>query len=248
MRPRLIAGAAVLVLAGGLAACGEDSGAGAGHDPPDPTTGETADPPSRFEPDASACLDPRYPLPLTVETSVDAERPYIENVVACTGDEQYGPLWLRNVGEEVWNMPDDLEIEWLENSDESFVFAEAFDSPAFLVPGDQVVVHAVPTAVSWDLDIEYTVAWEAFGEGVTQLESYGTDVLTTALTTKGSGRAALAACAITGFNVADEWAGDPDGFSENFGATLSTGAGVASCASKWEQTWARKFKPSATFL
>ena len=191
----------------------------------------------------------RYPIPLTVSTTVDAERDYVQNVVACTSDEQYGPVWLHNVGKEIWVFDSDAESEFIAFTDESDVFAESLGNPDILVPEDELVIQAPPRRVSWTLNKVYTIAWETQSEGIEQLKDYGQDAVFLALKRKGSlARAALSACTVTAYRVADEWRDDPGGFYENFGATLSTGAGTAGCATKWKSAWSERFQPTTQFL
>jgi hypothetical protein len=199
--------------------------------------------------DESQCAS-GYPIPLTVSTTVDSERDYVQNVVACTRDEQYGPVWLHNVGHEIWRFNSGAaESEFIEFTDESDVFAESFDNPAILVPDDVLVIHAPPRRVSWTLDKLYTIAWETQSEGIERLEDYGQDAVFLALKRKGSpARAALTACTLTAYDVAAEWRDDPDGFIENFGASLATGAGTVGCTTKWQSAWGERFKPTAQFL
>lgn len=199
--------------------------------------------------DASQCPS-AYPIPMTVSTEIDAERAYVQNVVTCTSDAQYGPVWLHNVGDEIWQFDrGTAEVEFVEYTDESDMFAEIFDDPPILVPDDVLVIHAPPSRVSWTLDAGYTIAWETQAEAIEQLEGYSEEAVFLAVKRKSSPqRAALAACTLTGYNAASEWTDDPDGFGENLGAALSSGAGAAGCATKWESTWSKRFAPTAQFI
>ena len=240
---RCAAATSLLLLAVSGCGPGDDGGDEGGLE--DPGGGSTA---STWTPSSDDCEDPKFPLPLQVETTVEAERPYLENVVACAGDQQYGPIWLHNVGEEVWSLKGG-PVEWLSYTPESGFFAEQMlpDSP-YLLPDDVAVVDDIPRNVSWTLEDAYTVAWEVQGEGIDQLEILGEQAVQRALKPKTPQGAALAACAFAGYSVADQWAHNPDGFEENLGAGLTTVAGGTSCASKWESAWGRKFQPTAQFL
>ena len=228
--------AALLCASATLSGCGNDSSR---------TTGPT---PWTFTP--SDCPSD-YPLPLTVSTSVDQERPYVQNVVACTSDEQYGPVYLHNVGDEVWTLDNMLvDRRYLDNTEASYAFAVTFGYAhrPLLDPDDELLVSAPPGKVSWTLDPAYTVAWDTQTEALEQLRALGAGAYLAALRRQSPQHAALAACTLAAFDAAETWTGDPDGFDENLGAALSTGSGAAGCASRWETLWATKFEPAAAFL
>jgi hypothetical protein len=60
--------------------------------------------------------------------------------------------------------------------------------------------------------------------------------------------AALAGCVIAGFNAAESWTGNPEGFGENLGAVLGTTAGATSCAAGWKSVCQTDFESTAGFL
>jgi hypothetical protein len=203
-----------------------------------------------WTPSPDQCSNFLYRTPLTVSTSVDAERSYMNNVVACTTYQPGGPIWLHNIGNEIWRVASNGgALSFLDYTPASDVFAAAFDFPSILVPGDVLLVSNSAGRVSWTLDKAYTIAWETQLEGIDQLKQYGEGAAYLAVKRKGTqAQAALTACTLSAFDAADTWSNDPNGFNENFGAALTSSAGGASCASKWKSTWDKKFKPTTQFL
>lgn len=241
----------LLIVASSLTACGVDVPANSGE-----TIGKAAGQQkasdlrvvSSWSPRPDQCSDPSFPIPLEVWTDVDEERGYLANVVTCT-DEARSGLWMHNIGNEIWIVSANGAWHFQASTSASNVFAEAFDYPSILVPGDELAIDSSPDQVSWKLAKRYTIAWETYSEGIDRLKSYGQTAVESALKRHGTpAQAALTSCALTAFNIADEWMGDPEGFADNFGSVLTTGSGASSCATQWKSAWSERFKPTAQFL
>ena len=213
----------------------------------DPAATPVAQPPTTWTPAEADCTRSPYVFPLTVTTTVEAELPYLRNVVACASDEQYGPVWLHNTGKEVWTLPRGPEVEWAASSAKASFLDDLLDE-VVLVPGDEAVVHAPPSAVSWELAPSETVAWEVQEEALAQLQARGQAAVVGALDRRSPSGAALSACVLAGYSTARTWRDDPDGLSDNLAAALGSGAGATGCAAQTQKAWGSSFTTTATFL
>lgn len=238
----ILATAALLLGSPLLSGCGNNSndtgsGGGGGSQPISLYTFPTADCPFN------------YPIPLTVSTTNKRERPFVKNVVACTSDEQYGPVWLHNIGGEVWTMDNQrARSDLLGHTHASNAFHLTFQNSGELLldPGDELLVHAPPAKVSWTLSRSYTLGWDTQSVGLEQLKSFSAAAYLAAVKKHSPEHQALATCTLAGYNAADTWTGNPDGFDENLSAALGTGAGATGCAATWKIHWLRDFLESAS--
>src|SRR3954466_12254773 len=101
---------------------------------------------------------PSQPIALQVVARNTAGTEHLDEVTACTSDQQYGPILLINDGDAVWRLftdsPGPTSVE------DSNIGTQAFRSDMesggvmstpVLIPGESVLVPGTPGQVSWQL-------------------------------------------------------------------------------------------------
>ncbi|WP_147063490.1 hypothetical protein [Knoellia locipacati] len=143
---------------------------------------------------------------LTVRAEFEEELPYLETIRACTTDGTR--LWLRNNSDAVWvatSPPLTRLPERTHESTRAVSFRSVVDQDTLgrtvLAPEDQVVFFARPTEVSWALDRALDVSWVVHDVTADELTSMGTELVQSALTRRGTPRAALAQCTLSGYQI-----------------------------------------------
>lgn len=231
----------VLVLAG--------CGSGSGDPDPNPTTTAPVAARSTWTPDPSQCEDVSYGLPLEVSTAVEEEVAYLENVVACAADQQYGPLWLHNIGDEAWVLNARISgVDYLSTTRVADLLASGYPTDLLLLPGDEVVINQPPAKVSWDLSAVVTVAWEIEGEALDEAESLAGGILERELRKEHPKGAAILACALAAGGAAETAEDQPDEFDELLESSLGLAASSGKCATGWKSVWQERFAPATEFL
>lgn len=227
-----------------LPACGQESGDDPEpHDPiPNPLV-------NTWMPSSSQCQSDAHGLPLLISTEVEAEVEYLRNVVACAADEQYGPVWLHNVGNEAWVLnADSSAVEFVYSTNQADLLASGFPEQLLLLPEDQVVIDQTPREVSWDLSASVTIAWETEEEAIDQAVDLGTGLLISQLKKSHPKGAAVLACAVAAGEAAEAAADQPDEFESTLESSLGLAASGSKCATSWKQAWEERFAPTSDFL
>lgn len=206
---------------------------------------------SSWTADSSDCENVRYPLPVTVSTSVEIEVQYLESVVACTNDLQYGygSLWLHNVGAEAWVLNAyGAAIEYEARSVEAALLASGYPGVTVILPGDKLLISQSASQITWDLDAYITMAWEAEGEALAQAEALGEALLSRQLSKESAKGAAVLACALAAGEAAEFAANQPSEFHDQLVDALGIGASGSRCATSWKSAWSERFAPATDFL
>lgn len=180
-----------------------------------------------------------YSQALSVTTTVEAEIPYLQDVVACTSILQ-DAVWLYNRGDEVWKptaQSESIPIRYASRTVGGISFIEAV-SPEYrqllLGPGTALVVEASPKAVRWNLDIPLSLAWVAHDWITDQIASYSEAAALAALKRQSNRGGAIAGCTLATYKTAMKV---PDlrsaSMSQLIVDGIGTAAGGSACYSSW---------------
>ena len=206
---KLLAGVCLVlaVVCASLTACsGDDEPSGAFSQPPGPAPSPQPRQPVTYQPPASRCRGP-HQVPLTISTRVPLEVDYLRQVDACTN--LAGTVtYLKNTGSAVWKpRARAAAATYLQDSLTASSYRAAVESTydhPLLTPGQVMVVAAAPATVSWDLDLNLSLAWHGHEAVAEEIGQYGETALTAALLRRSPTGRALTGCTLSVLHVADD--------------------------------------------
>jgi hypothetical protein len=164
---------------------------------------------------------------MEVSTTDPKEAEHIDEVVVCTGDEQYGGvLWLYNSGDAVWKLPAGT---YTRENPATNTLAFQSQYPDALVPGDTVTAKG--SELEWTLQPDLSVAWTVFNALTARLPIPARQTLDAQVEDATPLGAALIGCVSTAQSITEHAEPNPDKLAGAL-TTLNDVNDAGSCASK----------------
>jgi hypothetical protein len=189
------------------------------YEPPSPTPDPVEAGPYTHTTSQQVCDDVGATRALTVETTDPELQKYLAEWDLCAdlvrnADGTPGVrTWIRNNSDAVWVLPqtswNDVRGQWAAEALKQYILVEAVTeagadatSPAFITPGEAMLIDRPPAEVRWELEMDLTYTWMISGEMIGKLTSTGESVSIQVAKSRGTAPAAVVTCAVSFYHFA----------------------------------------------